>query len=295
MKKPVSLVLSSGGARGIAHIGVIEELEYQGFEIKSIAGSSMGALVGGIYASGNLPNFRDWICKLDKKAVFNLIDFTLSSNGLVKGNKVIKEINKLVPDVNIEDLHISFKAVATDIINKKEIIIEKGSLIDAIRASISIPTVFTPFKLNELILVDGGVLNPLPVNRVERNDNDLLIAVDVNADFALEKPTNTHNISNNEAQSEWHYFPFIKKKGFISTAKDSEKQLNYYTLIYKTAVMMMQQISKMSKEMYKPDIVIDIPINTYGAFQFYNADEIIELGKKAAQKALAAYFSIYKA
>ena len=292
MKKQVSLVLSSGGARGIAHIGVIEELERQGYEIKSIAGSSMGALVGGVYASGNLNLLRNFMCKLDKKAVFNLIDFTFSSNGIVKGNKIIKEINKMIPDVNIEDMVISFKAVATDIINKKEIIFEKGSLLDAIRASISIPTVFTPFKLNELVLVDGGVLNPLPINRVKRDDNEILIAVDVNAVFTPEKLSKRHNLLSEEAQSEWHHFPFIMKNGFRSSAKDSEKQLNYYTLIYQTAVMMMQQIAKMSKEMYKPDIVIDIPINTYGAFQFYNASEIIETGRIAAQKALEQYSSI---
>ena len=187
MYPSVSLVLSSGGARGIAHIGVIEELERQGFEIKSIAGSSMGALVGGIYASGNLQVYRDWMCNLDKTAVFNLVDFTLSTNGLVKGNKVIKELKKIVPDENIEDLPISFTAVATDIKNRKEVVFEKGSLFEAIRASISIPTVFKPCMQNGMVLIDGGVVNPLPINRVKRMKDDIVIAVDVSSPIASEK------------------------------------------------------------------------------------------------------------
>ncbi|MFZ4401511.1 MAG: patatin-like phospholipase family protein [Bacteroidales bacterium] len=286
MKKSVSLVLSSGGARGIAHIGVIEELERQGFEIKSIAGCSMGALVGGAYASGHLDLLKDFMCKLDKKAVLSLVDFTFSSNGIVKGNKLIKEISKILPDVNIEDLLISYTAVATDIINKKEIIFENGSLINAIRASISIPTVFTPFKLNNSLLVDGGVLNPLPINRVKRSEKDLLIAVDVNSMIVPKNQMNKNSIVGNEAQSELHHFPFLMKKSLQSLTKDTEKQLNYYTLIYQTAVMMMQQISKMSIELYKPDIVIKIPINSFGAFEFYNSDEIIEKGKIACYNAL---------
>lgn len=289
MKKSVSLVLSSGGARGIAHIGVIEELERQGFEIKSIAGCSMGALVGGVYASGNLPLLKDFLCKLDKKAVFNLIDFTLSSNGLVKGNKVIKEISKMIPEVNIEDLMISYKAIATDVINRKEIVFENGSLIDAIRASISIPTVFTPYKLNDSILIDGGVLNPLPLNRIKRNNNDLLIAVDVNADIVTEQQHKNQESIDNEPQSELSHFPFIMKKVFRSSTDEPEKQLNFYTLIYQSAVMMMQQISKLSKEMNQPDIMIDIPINSFGAFRFYNATEIIESGENAAFKAISEY------
>lgn len=293
MKKSVSLVLSSGGARGVAHIGVIEELKRQGFEINSIAGSSMGALVGGVYASGNLNVFREFMCKLDKKAVFNLIDFTIGTNGIIKGTRVIKELNKMVPDINIEDLTISFKAIATDIKNKKEIIFEKGSLHDAIRASISIPTVLTPFKLDEMVLIDGGVLNPLPINRVKRNKNDLLIAVDVNAPIIPEKQNAPNKILSNEPESELNYFSFIVKKGFQFLPTFKNKQLNYYTLISQSASIMVQQISKMSIELYKPDIVIRIPINSYGPFHFYKSEEIIKLGEVATQNALADFNNRY--
>lgn len=288
MQQSVSLVLSSGGARGIAHIGVIEELERQGFEIKSIVGSSIGALVGGIYASGNLKVYRDWMCNLDKKAVFNLVDFTLSTNGLVKGNKVIKELKKIVPDLNIEDLPISYTAVATDIKHKKEVVFEEGSLYEAIRASISIPTVFKPYMFDGKVLIDGGVLNPIPINRVKRSNNDLLIAVDVNSPILSEKQVADKKLSTKE-EVELNYFSFLMKKGFQFLPKLPAKQLNYYSLLSQTASLMIQQISAMSIEMYKPDILIKIPMNSYGPFHFYKSEEIITAGELATRSALLEF------
>lgn len=288
MQQSVSLVLSSGGARGIAHIGVIEELERQGFEIKSIAGSSIGALVGGIYASGNLKVYRDWMCNLDKKAVFNLVDFTLSTNGLVKGNKVIKELKKIVPDLNIEDLPISYTAVATDIKHKKEVVFEEGSLYEAIRASISVPTVFKPYMFDGKVLIDGGVLNPIPINRVKRSNNDLLIAVDVNSPILSEKQVADKKLSTEE-EVELNYFSFLMKKGFQFLPKLPAKQLNYYSLLSQTASLMIQQISAMSIEMYQPDILIKIPMNSYGPFHFYKSKEIITAGELATRSALLEF------
>lgn len=288
MKPSVSLVLSSGGARGIAHIGVIEELERQGFEIKSIAGSSMGALVGGIYASGNLQVYKDWMCTLDKMAVFNLVDFTLSANGLVKGNKVIKELKKIVPDEKIEDLPIFYSAVATDIKNKKEVVFEKGSLFEAIRASISIPTVFKPYKLDGMALIDGGVINPIPINRVKRRKDDLLIAVDVSAPYSLENKVSGEKLLA-EKNSELSYFSFLMKKGFMFLPKVIDKQLNYYSLLSESSSLMIQQISAMTIKMYPPDILIKIPINSYGVFHFYKSDEIIKVGELATRQALNEY------
>lgn len=288
MQQSVSLVLSSGGARGIAHIGVIEELERQGFEIKSIAGSSIGALVGGIYASGNLKVYRDWMCNLDKKAVFNLVDFTLSTNGLVKGNKVIKELKKIVPDLNIEDLPISYTAVATDIKHKKEVVFEEGSLYEAIRASISVPTVFKPYMFDGKVLIDGGVLNPIPINRIKRSNNDLLIAVDVNSPILSEKQVADKKLSTEE-EVELNYFSFLMKKGFQFLPKLPAKQLNYYSLLSQTASLMIQQISAMSIEMYQPDILIKIPMNSYGPFHFYKSEEIITAGELATRSALLEF------
>ena len=127
MNNNVSLVLSGGGARGIAHIGVIEELEKQGFNIKSISGTSMGSLVGAVYAVGKMQEYKNWIYTLDRLDVFKLIDFTFSSQGLVKGDRVFKKMKEFIPDTNIEDLEIHYAATAADIINNKEVVFTKGS------------------------------------------------------------------------------------------------------------------------------------------------------------------------
>ena len=188
MKPKVALVLSGGGARGTAHIGAIEEIEKQGFEISSIAGTSMGALVGGIYALGELEKFKKWICSLDRRKVFNLVDFSIGQPGLFKAEKVLGTIKGFTSDALIEDLRIPYAAVAVDIINKKEVVFTTGKLYDAVRASIAIPLIITPVKTKNGLLVDGGVMNNIPVNHVKRTPGDILIAVDVNANIPILKP-----------------------------------------------------------------------------------------------------------
>lgn len=286
MRKSVSLVLSSGSARGVAHIGVIEELTEQGFEIKSIAGSSMGALVGGIYASGKMDVFKSWICNLDKKSVLNLVDFTLSSTGLVKGEKIIQELLKMIPDVNIEALPIPFRAIATDIKNKKEVVFEGGSLFEAIRASISIPTVFKPFHYNEMILIDGGVLNPIPINRVIRCQNDLLVAVDVSAPV-YRGPKNTSEAD--KIEDKLNCFSVIRENGYRFLPTNDWKKTNYYTILSQSASMMAQQISALSIKAFPPDILIRIPEDSFESYHFHKSAEIIEMGKAAAKKALLEF------
>ena len=177
--KNVALVLSSGGARGLAHIGAIEELEAQGYHISSIAGCSMGALIGGVYAAGKLEAFRDWMKTIDRKKMLGLIDFSLSLNHLVKGKRIIEAIMEFVPDMNIEDLPIPYCAVATDLKAGKEVLFNKGSLFETIRASISLPSFYEPVQRDDMILIDGGVINPIPLNRVKRHAGDILVGVDV--------------------------------------------------------------------------------------------------------------------
>ena len=149
MKQKVALVLGSGGARGTAHIGVIHELIEQGFEISSIAGTSMGALVGGVYAAGKLDEYENWLCSLSKVDIFKLVDFTLSTKGIIKADRVLSEIQKFIPDQKIEDLSIKYAAIASDIKNGKEVVITEGSLFEAIRSSISIPMVITLILKND--------------------------------------------------------------------------------------------------------------------------------------------------
>jgi len=160
-KKTLSLVLGSGGARGYAHIGVIETLEAQGYEIKSISGSSMGALIGAIYGTGKLEAYKEWVLSLDFIETLKLVTFSLKKGGIVNIDSVYEKIEGFIGDTKIEELPIKYMAVASDIKSQKKIWFKEGKLIDAIRASIAIPTIFTPVIKEDSILVDGGVLDPL--------------------------------------------------------------------------------------------------------------------------------------
>ncbi len=178
--KDVALVLSSGGPRGFAYIGAIEELESRGYNITSVAGCSIGSLVGGIYAAGGLEDFKKWLFQLNNYKLLSLLDVSLSKSYLVKGEKVIEAIKKVVPNVNIEDLRIPYRAVATDLYTGEEVVFREGRLFDAIRASISIPSLFRPVKYGYHTLIDGGAVNTAPFSIVPRNGHDILVSFDVN-------------------------------------------------------------------------------------------------------------------
>ena len=180
MKKRVALVLGSGGARGYAHIGVIEELERRGYDIACIAGCSMGAVVGGIYAAGKLDQYRDWIQSLDYLDVLRLVDVSFRL-GAIRGEKVFGQIRNIVGEINIEDLRIPYTAVATDLTHQQEIWFQEGCLHQAMRASAAIPSLFTPVMQGNRMLVDGGLLNPLPIVPVVSSHCDLIIAVNLNS------------------------------------------------------------------------------------------------------------------
>ncbi|WP_300725495.1 patatin-like phospholipase family protein [Pseudomonas sp.] len=180
MKKRIALVLGSGGARGYAHIGVIEELESRGYDIACIAGCSMGAVVGGIYAAGKLDLYRDWIQSLDYLDVLRLVDVSFRL-GAIRGEKVFGQIRNIVGEINIEDLRIPYTAVATDLTHQQEIWFQEGCLHQAMRASAAIPSLFTPVMQGNRMLVDGGLLNPLPIVPVVSSHCDLIIAVNLNS------------------------------------------------------------------------------------------------------------------
>ena len=286
MKKKVALVLSGGGARGIAHIGVIEELEKRGYEINSIAGTSMGALVGGMYAAGKLEEFREWMCSLDKMKVFSLVDFTFSADGIVKGDKVLNAIKDFVPDTNIEDLKIAYSATAADIENHKEIVYRTGSLYEAIRASIAIPMVITPVIKENAIIVDGGVVNNLPISNVKRNNGDLLVAVYVNANVETIKL----KVSKKEEKEKKSVYlkklnEFYEHVNIISPKLKKEK-IGYFTLIDKAIVSASLQLVQFSIEKNPPDILVNISRDTCGTYDFYRAEELVEIGRQSAIKTL---------
>ncbi len=286
MNKNIALVLGSGGARGIAHIGVIHELVSQGYQITSVAGASIGALIGGIYASGKLDEYEKWVCSLDKFDVFSLVDFTLSSSGIIKADKVLNEIRKFIPDRNIEDLPIPFTAVATDIRNKKEICFTSGSLYQAIRASISIPMVVTPSHVDGLLLVDGGIINPVPVNRVKQTQGDMLVAVNVTAQTPL---TNSRHIEKKNgyiSQLTNGRLKAVQEKLSHLFPSNKKESMGYFELMTETTGLMLSQIARLNLELNPPDLLIEISRQVCGTFEFHKATQLVEAGRDAARKAL---------
>jgi NTE family protein len=287
-KKTVSLVLGSGGARGYAHIGAIEIIEKQGYEIKSISGSSMGALVGGLYAAGKLGEFKKWVLSLDTIEVVKLVDFSFARGGMVNGDDVYKKLELMIGDIRIEDLPIAYTAVATNINTQKEVWFQKGKLIDAIRASIAIPTILTPVIKDGMLLVDGGVLNPLPITPVLSDDTDLIIAVNLDANIPnpyIVKIPKQHKEQQNKLYDEalklWD--EAAKLIGMDTPEKD---EINIFYVLGKTIDTAQSILSRYAMEGHKPDIIIDIPSSACRFYEFDQAYRLIEIGKMAAVESL---------
>ena len=192
----VSLALGAGGARGFAHIGVIRELQDRGYEIQSVAGTSMGALVGGALAAGKLDEFSDWATGLKKRDVLMLLDPKASAPGAIAAEKLFNTLKEIIGDRNIEDLDIPYTAVATDNIEQREVWFQSGDLFTAMRASISIPGVFTPVAVNGRILVDGGLMNPVPVEFTARSHSAKSVAVSLHGKRALPDRTDSDDKSS---------------------------------------------------------------------------------------------------
>ena len=273
-KKDVALVLSSGGARGLAHIGAIEELEANGYKISSIAGCSMGALVGGVYAAGKLEEFREWMKTIDRKKMLELTDFSFSLNHIVKGKRIIEAIMEFVPDMAIEDLPIPYCAVATDLKAGKEVVFNKGSLFEAIRASISLPSFYEPVQRDGMILIDGGVINPIPLNRVKRKAGDILVGIDV---------------SGHDYKSQWEErqrLTEMQKKDTSLKTKILDMLIpdnigfNYYTVLSRTSSLMIRQNSILMAELTKPEMLVDIQMSRYGSFDYDKSEKLIAIGRQ---------------
>jgi len=285
-KKKIALVLSSGGARGNAHIGAIQEFIARGYEITSIAGTSMGAVIGGVYAAGKLDEFTEWMCSLHKMDVFSLMDFTLSKQGFVKADKVFKEIKKILPDIQIEGLPIPFTALATDLKKKETIVFDKGSLFEAMRASVSIPPVVTPVKSSEKILVDGGLLAPIPVQYVKRQENDLIAAVNLNSRMPFKKKAadkKKHSLVND---SYTKYLELFRKNILKNSPANNNESFGFFELITNSSSLMLSQISQLTLELYPPGILVNISSESCETYDFYKASEMIEIGRKATAESL---------
>jgi len=288
MGKNVALVLSSGGARGFAHIGAIKVLLQHGYNITSVAGTSMGALVGAIYAAGQLDEFEEWVRTLDVMEVLKLTDISLSSKGFVKGKKVMEKLKEIVPERSIEELNIPYCAVATNFIKGKEKVFTEGSLFNAIRASISIPTVFQPWQIGDDYFVDGGLVNPIPINRVKREKGDLLAVVNVNADIPYDGVPEENEKKKDEEKDN----KFIKKVREIQSKSEKhipdhkKDDIGLFNLNNRSIGIMLRQIASLTLKNYETDIMIEISSHSFSTYDFYKAGEIISEGERAASLAL---------
>jgi NTE family protein len=281
----VSLVLGSGGARGLAHIGIIQWLEEAGYRIDSIAGASMGALIGGIYAAGRLESYRDWVCALRSTDVLRFLDLSFSVGGLFKGERIIETLREMVGEHAIEDLPLAFSAVATDIDRQREVWITKGPLFDAIRASIAVPTIFTPHEYLGMTLVDGGLLNPVPIAPTFKDFTDLTIAVNLNgAPLPGAGPTRPAAREVTDAK-EGDLRSRIQQ--FLDTITDNwpaphDRDLGMFELVSRSFDIMQNAIAAMKLATYAPDIVIEVPRDACAPYEFYRARELIEQGYRLA-------------
>ncbi|GAA5040560.1 serine protease [Marivirga lumbricoides] len=301
MKQKVALVLGSGGARGVAHIGVIEALLDNNFEITSVAGSSMGAVVGGIYAAGKLGPYKDWVTNFDKIDVFKLLDFTFSLQGFVRGERVFKEMSKILGDIDIEDMQIPFSAIASNIRSQQEVIFNKGNLMDALRASCAIPTVMKPVYVEGEEIVDGGVLNPIPINRVKRTPGDILVVVDVNSNIPFVAKAPATVAEEQEVQKHNQFLEEFKLRMKIiwpSSPKDSSppaenhqsiKKFGYFDLLNRSIDLMQERITALQMELLKPDIVVRVSRESCGTFEFYKSKALVKAGKEAFTESLRVY------
>ena len=271
-KKTVSLVLGSGGARGLVHIGIIRYLEEHNYKIKSISGCSMGALVGGFYAAGKLDDYEKWLKGVDVIDMLKLLDFK-GSGGLVSGEKLMSKLSELLGDVNIEDLEMKFTAVATNIDTEKEVWINNGSLLNAVRASISLPMFFTPFITSSgNRLVDGGVLNPVPIAPSFHDDTDITISVNLGGE-----PSSLFPITKEERNK-----PLSKKiqeyMKNISLPDSISKENGMYVIANKSFETMQGALARMKLSAYPSDVEINVARNLCGTFEFNKASQLIEYG-----------------
>ena len=293
MKQKVALVLASGGARGMAHIGAIEELESRGYQISSIAGCSIGSLIAGIYATGKLQEAKQWFLNLDIQKILSLGDFSISKNYIVKGDRTVEAFKQIVPDCLIEDLPIPVSLVASDIIHNREIVMETGDLFEAVRASVSIPLFFRPVKREGMLLVDGGILNACPLNRVRRTEGDLLVAMNISAPDSITVNSTPRQLPKFIDRMPDFIADFVADKFMQVKAEEDivADNISYTSLLSRMTDMMIQNNTVLMNKLVKTDILAEMPMNQYSTFDFDKSAEIIELGRKLMRQAIDKYES----
>ena len=278
----VALVLGSGGARGNAHIGVIEVLREQGFDIVSISGCSMGAAVGGMYAAGKLDEFTEWVSNLSRLDVLRLVDMSLLSMGIIRGEKVFTKLQEIVGDVSIEKLPVRYTAVATDLVKQQEVWFQSGPLMEAIRASVAVPGLIMPVREAHRFLVDGGLLNPVPISPTVADQADLIIAVNLNAQLQHRRSVQRPDLNRDGTSDEWLMPDAMSGSDLVS----NHMKWNKVDMLDRCFETMQATLAKYKSAGYEPDVEIKIDSRTCGSQEFFRAKEMIEIGRAAALQAL---------
>lgn len=301
--KNVALVLGSGGARGLAHIGAIEALQERGYKVTSVSGCSMGSIIAGMFCAGKLREAKEWFLSVDRQRILQLTDFSITGNSLVKGSKVIKALQDIVPECKIESLPIPLTLVASDLLTTDEVIFREGSLFEAMRASISIPLFFQPVQWQGRLLVDGGILNPLPLRQIQRNEGDILVAMDISGKDGLhieQKSSDLVKIANALQEQRLPYMPksIQQLRDNISgklTAIDRARRLNlqgtvnYVTMLDRMSDMQIQRNTQLALQLTPPDVLASMPQYAFGTFDFDKAETIIAEGYRLMTEALTRY------
>lgn len=278
--KRVALVLGAGGARGLAHIGVLEVLQKHGVIIEAVVGCSMGSLVGGIFAAGKLDDYRDWTCALERAHVLRLLDFNFGLPGLIRGDRVIGALRELVGDHDIEDLPMAFTAVATDLETQREAWLNRGKLFDAVRASIAIPMLFTPHVVDGRELVDGGLLAPLPIAPTRLHHVDHVIAVDVNGPVSWRLA----EVERARIASLWSNW-----RGGSGDVTPSPRKRSMLDLMARSLDTMQAHLTRMHLAQDPPDLLIQVPSNICAIYEYWRSREMIDIGREAAERAVARF------
>lgn len=319
-KKTVALSLGGGGARGYAHIGAIKEIEAQGLEITAIAGTSMGAVVGALYAAGKLSEFEKWARKLTALDVLGLMDFSVGKAGAIRAEKILTVVDDMLGGITIEDLPIPFTAVATDLLENREVLFQSGPATLALRASVAIPGVITPVMIDGKLLADGGMVNPVPISPLADAETKKIIAVDLargRLKNPFEQEISEHFLSrtvkdtvkvSREMAAEVASKPGSRKiakqlgvdtriQNVIAEPKETPlaKIINDVPKAITSADVMLMSIQTMQQRLTeiefakrKPDLIVGVPIDACGVLDFHKAKQMIRLGEKLTAEAFEA-------
>ena len=308
MARRAALALGSGGARGYAHIGVIDELHSRGYEVVGVAGSSMGALVGGLFAAGSLDEFTQWATTLTGPAVLRLLDPSISAAGVLRAGKILDAVRELLGAVTIEDLPIPYTAVTTDLIAGRSVWLQRGPLDEAIRASIAIPGVIAPHVLDGRLLADGGILDPLPLAPITAANADITVAVsvsgmDVSDDAGSDiRPTrerlnrlrrSTSALLDRHNAGAEPIYPIDPSQGdsvddaLIDIVRDTPiPKLGGFAVMSRTIDIAQAALARHQMAAYPPDVLIEVPRTACRSLDFHRAAELIDLGHELAARAL---------